>query len=482
MKRTQRYQTGMRTLIALVACVALIFWAWRRVGESSDPARAEARAIQAGALRALSSPKASERIAAIQELDRLQLADAALAVRPLTALLADSDDDVRLASIQALGRLGASAAKAGSDLEGIRFAIAALIKLLKELPPGIRVAAADSIASISSAQRGRGTRAPDAVIAALTEALRDPEAKVRGAALVALATASSGTAAPPKALAAMFTDDSAENRRRIVEVLWRYYPSGLDSWIPTLLRMAEHDEDQEVRQSCFGALQWIKPPQVTPAVIPVLVAALASPDQPLRENVATLLSRFGADAEPAIPALLGALTAPIDEKTAGPDQAPDWETASALGSIAPGSASAGQVITALAEVVRSGPRIRQGPAAWALGQFGPAAAPAIPDLIRMAREAGPNHGGIDIVQHAARALGLIAPETPAADEAVTVLVPVLNSKSADSRAAALKSLLQFGPKASVAVARIRELRKDRDAEVRQLAAKAIDALEKESKP
>jgi hypothetical protein len=123
----RRYQTGMRTLIALVACAGLIFWAWRRVREGSDPVRAEARAIQTAAIRALESPKANERIAAIQELERLQNADAAAAVRPLTALLADADDDVRLASTQAIGRLGASAAKAGSEQDGVRSAIAAFI-------------------------------------------------------------------------------------------------------------------------------------------------------------------------------------------------------------------------------------------------------------------------------------------------------------------------------------------------------------------
>jgi HEAT repeat protein len=475
-KRASRYQTGVRTLVALVACCALIFWAWRRVRESSDPTLAEAQFIQARAIRALDSPRSSDQIAAIHELERLHLVDSAVAVRALTALLADSDYAVRLATAEAIGSLGASTAKAGSDVDGIGAAVAALINILKDQAPGIRVAAASSLGAIGSANRRRSDSANEAVIAALTKALEDKEATVRLAAVVALATASSGAARPPKALAGMLTDKSAEIRRRTVELLWREFPRGLDSWIPSLLQMAEHDEDPGVRQWCFGALTWIKPPAITPAVIPLLIAKLESRDQRVRSAIAALLSQFGAESEDAIPALLRNLKERIDEKNAESDEAADWPAASALGRIAPGSASSAEVVAVLTEIVRSGPRIRQGPAAWALGKFGPAAAPAIPGLIRMVRENAQTGQGI-----AAIALGLIAPETPAADEAVAVLVPLLNSKSSDVRAAALESLSQFGPKSAVALTRIRELRKE-DGYIRRLAEKALAAIETETKP
>src|SRR5262249_41529051 len=157
---------------------------------------------------------------------------------------------------------------------------------------------------------------------------------------------------------------------------------------------------------------------------------------------------------------------PTDAHTARHYQPADWAVSRALVAIAPGSASAGAVITVLTEVVRSGPPNTQGPAAWVLGQFGPAAEPAIPALIRMVREAGPPADGIAKEQNAALALGLIAQDTPSADEAVTVLAGVLDSKWPGSRAAALKSLLGFGPKAAIAIARIRELCEDEDREVR----------------
>ncbi len=121
-KPASRYQTGVRTLIALIACCALIFWAWRRVRESNDPVLAEAQAIQSKAIRALDSPKPSDRIAAIHELERLHKVDSAIAFRALTALLADSDYAVRLETTEAIGSLGASTAKTGTDVEGTSLA------------------------------------------------------------------------------------------------------------------------------------------------------------------------------------------------------------------------------------------------------------------------------------------------------------------------------------------------------------------------
>jgi hypothetical protein len=102
--------------------------------------------------------------------------------------------------------------------------------------------------------------------------------------------------------------------------------------------------------------------------------------------------------------------------------------------------------------------------------------------MQMLREAGHDAGDIDNEQHAALALGLIVPDTSGADEVVAALVSVLNSKSADSRAAALKALPRFGPMASVAVATIRPLCQDRDALVKQLAAKALAELDQKAKP
>jgi HEAT repeat protein len=478
-----RFQTGMRTMIALVACVALLFWAWRHVRENSDPVLSEARDIQSRAIQALLLPKASERIAAIHELERLVGADDSVSLRHLTAMVADENAEVRLAAAQGLTGIGASVIRSGRNPEDVRAMVAGLVKLLEDPQPDLRGAALTTLGAIHSPKRGAASSTPQSVIAALAAALGDREAKVRGAAVVALAEASWGWGAsePPKAFAAALKDESAENRRTTVAYLWRFR-SGLDSWLPSLLDMAEHDDDPEVRQRCFGAMQWIKRPAITVASIPTLVTALGSRDRAVRSAAATLLSEFQSDASEAIPTLLSLWAKPPDQKTAEADGGPDWGIASALAKLAPESDSSAEVMKAFMDVVQSGPRVKQGPAAWALGEFGPEAAPAIPGLIRMLRETGASDKSVNGEEFAARALGLIAPETPAADEAVTVLAGVLNSKSNDSRAAALESLLKFGPRASIALPRIRELRDDRDVAVRQLASKAMAQLDAGGKP
>ena len=67
---------------------------------------------------------------------------------------------------------------------------------------------------------------------------------------------------------------------------------------------------------------------------------------------------------------------PIDTAMVGPGKVhpgawdPAWAAAQALGKIAPGTPSAGEVIEALTEVVRTGHPYRRVAAAHALGEFG----------------------------------------------------------------------------------------------------------------
>jgi HEAT repeat protein len=520
-KRTRRSQTGVRTLIVLVACCAVIFWAGRVVWEYRDPVLADSRAIQARALSALQAPRATERVAAIRELERLHFAESALAIPSLTTILRDANSEVRIASAEALGGFGSRAVQSGSDHDAVRAAVTALIGLLKDPQPGVRIAAAKTIGSMTAAIPGIGGGPPvgppppggkklarvpavtattpidtAAVIAALAEALGDQEAKVRSAAIVALAAIAS-TVDPPKALAVALKDESAENRGLTVRMLAEFQ-LGLDPWLQSLLWIAEHDDDPSVRaMSVYALNSRIRPPAVTAAAVGLLVPGLECRDAQVSVAVAPLLGRLGPDAVAAIPHLLCVLTEPkpIDEERArfGNDrQNLAWEAASALGRIAPGSASTEEVVKALTEVARAGPRTSQAAAASALSDFGPFAASAIPVLIQIVREAGPTHNvneGIILwnrlasrEEAAARTLSLIAPDTPTADEAVSGLVALLRSERAPNRAAALKALPPFGPKAAIAVPKIRELCEDPNLFVRQAAASALAVLDDESKP
>ena len=137
------------------------------------------------------------------------------------------------------------------------------------------------------------------------------------------------------------------------------------------------------------------------------------------------------------------------------DWDPAWLAAEALGKIAPGGPSAGEVVQALTEVLRAGHPYRRVAAAHALGEFGPAAVAAVPALISVVRENAATKAGFGDGASAAAALGRIAPGTPLADEAVTSLTEALEAKSEHTRDQAIEALMLFGPKAAVAIPRIR---------------------------
>lgn len=133
------------------------------------------------------------------------------------------------------------------------------------------------------------------------------------------------------------------------------------------------------------------------------------------------------------------------------------------------------------EVARSGPVIRRGWAAYALGEFGPAAEETAPVLIQLIKETTPDQENENEAS-AAVALGKIAPDTPSADQAVAALLPVLRSKVRISQESAIKALSRFGPRAAAAIPRLRALKDDRDTRVRKAAAKALLAVENASAP
>jgi HEAT repeat protein len=531
-KPVRRTQSGVRTLIVLVACCAVILWAWRYLSENYDPLLVESRSLQKQAIGLLRSSKPAERLAAIRELERPRSADSSTAVAPLIGALEDPVTEVRVAAAEALGSIGfglvkegsggetireaatalirslkdpepavrgaaaktlgsigPSVVKSGSGGETIRDSATALIRCLKDPKPGVRSAAATSLGEIVST-RPAGTATPlidlEDVKDALVETLGDRDAKVRLAAIKAIASHPLESGDPPKALAEGLKDESAENRAAAIYGLISFR-QGLDPWVPILLRLAERDPDPSVRQQCFTTLNYaFKPPAITAAVVPVLTASLRSEDAKVRSQVASLLSALGADARAAIPELLRVLNEPLDPQVApveGPFVTfdPASAAASALGGIAPRSAEAKEVIAALIEVARSGPLKRRGWAAYALGEFGPAAEEAVPVLIKAINDATPD----DKFEHeasAALALGKIAPDTPSADQAVAALLPVLQSNVWFSRTNAIEALRRFGPKAAAAIPRLRALKDDRNVEIRDAAAKALRAIKGEIAP
>ncbi len=526
-RNARRFQTNVRTLVALVACCGVILWAARRLRDNYDPVRVQVRSIQNRAIAALRSGKSAGRVAAVHELQRLGGGDRAVAISSLIGALEDPETEVRVAAAEALGSIGSAAMRSQSGQEdGARNAATSLIGALEDPETEVRVAAAEALGSIGSTamrsqsgqEEGAGNAATalvrclkdpqpgvrtaaaaslgsilwppgpvalksaidrQAVIDALASVLRDRDARVRLTAIKAMVSRDSGTG-PPKALLSALDDESAENRATAIRSLW-FYGQGLNPFVPALLRVASNDPDPSVEGEIFSL--WnnrLRPPAVTADVVPCLIASLQSGDRKVRRLAAQLLPEFRAAADDAIPALLRVLNEPLQPgvaTTSGESGDPDpaIHAVFALGSIGPGSAEAKQVIAALVEVARNGPRSRRAWAASELGGFGTDAVEAAPVLTQLIQQTVPDEDWRPVLL--ARALAKITADTPSARQAVVALVGLLESNEVRVRVPVLRALGEFGPSAAMAIPRIRTLKNDPALPVREAAAAALARIE-----
>jgi hypothetical protein len=120
--KARRLQTGLRGLIVVVACCAVISWASRRVWETRHPVVAAVRGLQSG--------DPAERTRATRELMFEGVADPGRAVPPLIGALADPERGVRIETVEALGAIGGDAVGGGSAGDAIRAAMSGLIRSL----------------------------------------------------------------------------------------------------------------------------------------------------------------------------------------------------------------------------------------------------------------------------------------------------------------------------------------------------------------
>lgn len=482
---SRRFQIGMLGLIVAVACCGVISWAARTLWESQHPAAAAARELR--------STDPGDRAGAARLLSSLGLADPDQAIPPLVDALGDPDAEVRGAAAAALGAIIAHLVQSGSAGPLVRTGIGALIGVLKDRKPSVRIVAVGALHSIAHSTVAAEIIDFRSVIEAIATTLDDRDEQVRLSALAVLTQFGPlSLSGPPASLTNALADRSARVRAAAITTL-ASFPVSLDPWLDSLLGEVERG-DPEVRNACWSAFARPRQPPFSAEAIPRLVKALGSPDRKVRSHAARALYLHGGNprASAAIPALLAVLREPIDPDLARRlglgqvvsvrDGDPADMAALVLGRLAPGTESAGEVIAALAEVVRSGHPSRRSSAAGALGEFGPAAEPAVPVLTRALREGlATQENYLPYVgQEAARVLGRIAPGTRSADEAVAALTEALDLRPgipAGSRLAAIEALKGFGPAAARAIPRLRDGQKSPDGHLRLAAEKALAAIE-----
>lgn len=489
-KRPTAVGRALVAVVALGVCAAAIFWACRVMWDQGHPLLAAARGLHAG--------DPARRTEAVHAVKDMGFGKPSESIRLLIPAAADAEPGVRAAAVESLGILGANAMGLGIDAEDVRAAASALLGLTADPDRGVRAAVMTSLSLIGSGAtsprpEGRNPAAAkkraagpvvdaEAVAAALTAGLDSPDEPVRQAALAGLgAMAPRLPGAAPPGLVRALDDDSGVIRTAAAAALGRYR-KGLDPAIPALLRHLE-DQQPSVCAACAEAFRRIRPPAVSPASAPAVLAALRVRDHAARASLVTLIGRLGSDPGAAVPALITVLREPIDSDARIADRTdsddaqyagPAHEAARALSLIARGTPRAGEAMAALLAVVRSGPAQRKPSAASALGGFGPAAVSAVPDLIGLLKEAAASPVPVQIGASAADALGKIAPGTPAADEVIAALTAALRAPWIATRQAALAALPAFGPKAAPALPIIREIEnRDPDSGVRKAASDAL---------
>jgi len=540
-----RFQRGVRTLIVLVGCGGILGWILHAVWDQNRPAKV--------ALRVLASSGPSERADAIRELERLGLGDSEIVIPPLITALKDRDAKVRTAAAVTLGTIGCDAVETGSDGNRVRAAITALLGALKDPEPAVRNSATVALGYLTGSNGASRLIDLKAVISSLVAKLSDGDGEIRLATFHVLAALGrpSGAEAPAE-LAAALKDESPANRAAAVAAV-ASFARGLDPMIPSLIRMMENDDAPSVRTACALAIERVRPPAISLAAAPALIAALGRPDPRVRAVASSALMQLGPDARAAIPALIAvAREKPGDPANPehglwGPDRraiealgriapateregeavaalvevlrAPDaskWNSAiyalepfgaaaapaipalihllrqsvtsqspfvngasvaRALGRIAPGTESAVAAVAALNDLLRADQH--RSAAAQALGEFGPAAASAIPDLIRILRTTADTDRDLE-AGHAAFCLGRVAPGTPSSAEAIAALAKALQVTSWETRSQAIYALYAFGPKAATSIPRLRELSEDPNLVVRSAAQSTLARLSRAS--
>jgi HEAT repeat protein len=200
------------------------------------------------------------------------------------------------------------------------------------------------------------------------------------------------------------------------------------------------------------------------AAVPDLTAQLSglrgAELEPLQEAVVDALGRIGSPARESLPAVARAAGRSVDL---------DVAIKRATGTILASTDS--QDVGALVKQLSSGDASFRLRAVKALGDLGPAARFAIPDLITALRDPDP-----DVRRGSVAALQLIAPDAKPSESLVRAIALDLTSPDANTRLLAIRSLARIGRPAAIVAGDLQPLITDPDPDVRRAATDALGRI------
>ena len=388
------------------------------------------------------------------------------AVPALIAALQDPDPIIRRGATSALKGIGKDAKDAIPALvlvlktdkdSGVHFSAASA---LGSIEPEARIAVPNLLLSfkdesIEPSERGSSLKSigKDAV-PALIAALQDPDPIIRRGATSALKGIGKDAKDAIQALVLVLkTDKDASVRSSAASALGRIEKDAKEA-VPALVLVLKTDKDSSVRSSAAYALGSIGPEARN--AVPDLVAVLKDKDKPVILIAITALGGIGKE---AVPALVAALQ--------DSDSTIRYEAANALRLV---GKDAKEAVPALVLALKTDKDASvRSSAASALGSIGPEARNAVPDL--MAALSEPNERLSDAAVDALVQIG---------KDAVPALIATLSSENRRTRIYAAITLGEIGSDAKAANSTLLKLFRSKDEGIRSTAALALAKIGPES--
>jgi HEAT repeat protein len=479
----------------------------------------------------LKSPAAAVRAHAAGALGQIGV-PAKSAAPALAELLKDADDTVRRQAVKAVTRIR----------PGPQVMVPLCMKLLDDADPGVRIRILQAIADAGPAAvpgliealkndkveywaclalREIGPKAK-AAVPALIEELKGPRPEMRREAALSLGAMKEAAAPAVPPLAALLGDEHVRVAATLALGQIGQIPASAEAQVRANARDANHllstvslwalamarpddknvrreaaellmtrlkDPDAFVRLAAARGLAALPPdPEIMvplwekalqdadeatvhhaldalaalgPKAVPRLIDALKH--EKLRGQIVYVLGQIGPEAAPATDALVG-LLGDRSERLAS-------EAAVALAKIGP---AAQKAVPALTMAVQKGESPMADAAAFALGKMGPAAATAEPALRKTLKSPQPT-----LALVSAWALVQVRPgSAEVAALTVPVLTKGLEARVPKFRQGAAEALGSLGSAAKAALPALEKAAADKDKDVSQAAAKAIEAIKK----